>query len=116
MNIPDSTVPGDFPPQIWKQFEVELCTPVSIIVNNIFLTGQWPDLWKMEWVTVIPKISNPENKGDLRNLSLTLFISKIVENIVYDLLISCWGHKIDSAQFGGRKGYSVTLYLIKSPM
>ena len=29
------------------------------------------------------------------------------------MLITCWGHKIDSAQFGGRKGYSVTLYLIK---
>ena len=27
--------------------------------------------------------------------------------------MKCWGHKIDGSQFGGRKGYSVTLYLIK---
>ena len=34
MNIPDSVVPGDFPPRIWKKFGVELAEPVSKIVNN----------------------------------------------------------------------------------
>ena len=72
------------------------------------------DLWKFEWVTRIRKIAEPQDRGDLRNLSLTLFISKLCEkNIIYDLLLSHWGHKIDSAQYGGRAGYSVTLYLIK---
>ena len=51
--------------------------------------------------------------GDLRNISLTLFISKISENIIYDLLLTHMGKNIDSAQFGGRKGYSVLIYLIK---
>ena len=64
-------------------------------------------------MTVIAKKSNPDDKGDLRNLSLTLFLSKLIENIICDLLLEQWGQKIDSAQFGGRKGYSVTLYLIK---
>ena len=86
---------------------------ISQIVNKILRTGQWPDRFKTEWVTVIAKKIDPENKDDLRNLSLTLFLSKLIENIVYDLLIESWGDKIDSAQYGGRKGYSVTLYLIK---
>ena len=92
---------------------MELSTPVSALVNCILQTGKWPKNWKTEFVAVIPKINEPENKGDLRNISLTLFVSKLVENIIYDLLISHWGNKIDAAQFGGRKGYSVTLYLIQ---
>ena len=95
MNIPMSTVPGDFPPQIWKQFSVELSTPIAKIINRILRTGQWPDIFKTEWVTVIEKITEPNDKGDLRNLSLTLFISKLIENIVYDLLIQQFGEKID---------------------
>ena len=76
-------------------------------------TGDWPEVFKKEWVTIIPKSTEPENKGDLRNLSLTLFISKLVENIIYDLLLEHIGQKIDSSPFGGQKGYSVTLYLVK---
>lgn len=113
MNLPASTVPGDFPPRIWKLFSVELSTPIAIMINKILESGEWPNIFKTEWVTVIGKTNNPEDKGDLQNLSLTMFISKLIENMVYDLLLEQWGHKIDSAQFGGRKGYSVTLYLIK---
>ena len=36
-----------------------------------------------------------------------------MENIIYDLLMNNFGHKIDSGQHGGRKGYSVLLYLVK---
>ena len=113
MNLPVSTVPGDFPPRIWKEFSVELSSPISIIVNRILRTGNWPEIFKTEWVTVIAKKTDPEDKGDLRNLSLSLFIAKLIENIIYDLLLEQFGNKIDSSQFGGRKGYSVTLYLIK---
>lgn len=83
------------------------------LADGSVFNPEWPEVFKMEWVTVIGKVNNHEAKGDLRNLSLTLFISKLVENIIYDLLIEEWGHKIDSSQFGGIKGYSVTLYLIK---
>ena len=113
MNLPSSTVPGDFPPKIWSEFSVELATPIAKIVNRILKTGEWPDIFKTEWVTVIAKINEPENKGDLRNLSLTMFISKLIENIIYDLLLKEFGQKLDGAQFGGRRGYSVTLYLVQ---
>ena len=113
MKIPDSTVPEDFPPKIWKKYSVELSTPVAALINSILNTGKWPSNWKTEFVTIIPKQNEPKDKGDLRNISLTLFVSKLSENIIYDLLISHWGNKIDSGQFGGRKGYSVTLYLIQ---
>ena len=113
MKIPDSTVPGDFPPRMWKLFSVELAEPVSIIVNNILRTGIWPDAWKIEYVKVIEKEKDPKSKDELRNISLTLFLSKLVENIIYDFFIEIFGNKIDSGQHGGRAGYSVVLYLIK---
>ena len=97
MNIPDSTVPGDFPPKIWKLYSVELSEPVSFLANRILETGKCPDQWKTEFVTVIPKVSNPTERDELRNLSLTLFVSKVVENILYDLLLKCWGDQIDPA-------------------
>ena len=87
MNIPDSTVPNDFPPRIWKLFAVELAEPVLIIANKILSTGKWPESWKTEYVTVIEKQKDPQTKEQLRNLSLTSFISKLVENLIYDLII-----------------------------
>ena len=113
MNIPDSVVPGDFPPRIWKMFSVELAEPISIIANNILITGEWPDTWKLEYVTVIQKITDPKTKDDLRNISLTLFISKLIENLIHDMLIDIFGDKIDPGQHGGRKKHSVLLYLVK---
>ena len=43
MNIPDSVVPGDFPPRIWKEFAVELCEPVARLANDILRKGEWPE-------------------------------------------------------------------------
>ena len=58
--------------------------------------GEWPEEWKREFVTVIEKEKDPQSKDDLRNISLTLFISKLVENLIYDLLIEKFGDKIDT--------------------
>lgn len=113
MNIPDSVVPGDFPPRIWKKFGVELAEPVSKLVNNILKYGKWPEAWKVEYVKVIEKVKDPQSMDDLRNISLTLFVSKLAENLIYDLLMNIFGHKIDPGQHGGREKYSVLLYLVK---
>ena len=66
MRIPDSVVPRDFPPRIWKEFVVDLAEPVSIINNNILRSGKWPEMWKLEYVTVIEKEKNPQSKDNLK--------------------------------------------------
>ena len=55
MILPNFSVPGDFPPKIWKEYSIELALPVSMILNRIIKTGQWPTQWKKEWVTLIEK-------------------------------------------------------------
>ena len=67
----------------------------------------------MEYVTVIEKMNDPKSKDDLRNISLTLFLSKLVENLIFDLLMTKFGDKIDPSQHGGRQKYSVLLYMVK---
>ena len=51
--------------------------PLTNIYNEVSDTFVWPLQWKREYVTVIPKKKNPEELGDLRNISCTLLASKI---------------------------------------
>ena len=72
-NKPKSGIPGDLPRTIVQEFSPELATPVGMIVNNIFQSGQWPDKWKIKWITAIGKVPIPESEDDLRPISLTAF-------------------------------------------
>ena len=65
----------------------------------------------MEHVTVIPKCSNPETFGDLRNISCTNFVSKVLESYVLE-----WAQEevtIKFTQFGGVRGCSGLHLIIK---
>ena len=70
---PKSGVPGDLPCTIIKEFSVELAKPLSIIINNIFRTAEWPADWLVEYVTPLGKVPQPETEDDLRPISLTAF-------------------------------------------
>ena len=43
--------------------------PLCDIYNKITEPFVWPDVWKVEIVTVIPKCSNPDSFDQLRNIS-----------------------------------------------
>ena len=49
-----SSVPGDLPTQIIKEFAPEIATPVTRLFNNM-MSGQYPQQWRIEYVTPIPK-------------------------------------------------------------
>ena len=110
---PRSGVPGDLPCQIIKEFTEELSTPVSTILNNLFQSAVWPEQWRMEYVTPIGKIPQPETEDDLRPISLTNFFSKVAEHFIVAWLLEFIGDKIDIRQFGGSKGNSITHYVIE---
>ena len=54
----------------------ELAKPVSLIWNKQLETQSYPKVWKRETTIVIPKVTPPVSKDDLRNISLTPFLSK----------------------------------------
>ena len=112
-NKPKAGIPGYLPRGLVQEFSPELAAPVQMITNNIFQSGQWPDQWKMEWVTAISKIQTPETEDDLRPISLTAFFSKVAEHFVVDWLLHYIKDKLDFRQYGGVKGNSITHYIIE---
>ena len=109
---PRSSVPGDLPRRIVKEFSPELAAPAGKIFRNILRTGEWPKQWRTEYGTPLQKISNPVNEDDLRIISLTNFFSKQFENFVIIWLLKYVGSQLDCGQYGGVKGSSISHYLI----
>ena len=108
-----SSVPGDIPARLKKEFAPELAGPTCSIFNRVTRSGLYPRQWVTEYVTPIPKINPPENEDDLRNISLTADLSKDYENFLAEWLMPYIENRIDPGQFGGLKGHSTTHYLIK---
>ena len=110
---PQSGVPGDLPSQILKEFSVELAYPLHKLLNKIVQTAKWPSQYKLEYITPIGKIPQPETEDDLRPIALTAFFSKVMEHFVVMWLLEIIGDKIDFRQYGGTKGNSICHYLIE---
>lgn len=107
---PMSTVPGDIFPKLVTYFADFLAVPLADIYK-ITETRKWPNCWKTEFVTVIPKKSHPESLSDLRNISCTLLASKMYEAYVLDWLKS--KVILRSNQYGGVKGLSTDHLLVE---
>ena len=104
-------VRGDIFPLLVNQVAASLSLPLSNIYNRITDTGSWPDTWKVEYVTPIPKTSLPAGPDDLRNISCTQLFSKVYESFVLDWLGT--QVKLRQNQFGGVKGSGSEHSLIK---
>ena len=108
---PNSMVKGDIFPKIVNRCAIYIAWPLSAIYNKIITTYIWPAEWKREHVTIIPKKTMPEDFGDMRNISCTLFVSKIFEKYVQQLISE--EIELRPNQYGGRKGCSTTHMIIE---
>ena len=52
-----SSVPGDIPSILKKEFSAEIAVPASKIFNSITKSGTYPRQWVTEYVTPIPKVT-----------------------------------------------------------
>ena len=64
-----SSVKGDIPARIIKDFAQYICYPFADILNSMIIRGEYPNLWKMEIQTPIPKVYPPTKTSELRNIS-----------------------------------------------
>ena len=108
-----STVKGDIPASIIKEFAVELSAPLADIVSCSVKRGEYADIWKIETVTPVPKEYPPKNVSKLRKISGLINFSKITEKMIGDLMLKDMKKGRDSSQYGNEKGVSVNHYLIK---
>ena len=102
----------NIPPRVLKQFAYELAEPVTKIFNVSLKSGVVPSIWKDSNITPVPKIHPPIDEGDIRPISLTPCISKVLEDFVVKWMISDIRDKIDPRQFGCLKGRSTTHCLL----
>ena len=108
---PTSTVPGDIPSKFFTLYPSMLAIPVTHVFNLITSEKSWPSAWKIEYVTVIPKVTDPQQPNECRNISCTNFLSKLYQSFVLDWSRQKVKPKIN--QYGGGKGASATQLLIE---
>ena len=102
MHKPKSQVDGDIPPELVGENASGLSVPLAIIFRKVYETLQWPRLWKIETVSVIPKNSSPSDISELRNISCTPLFSKLLEAFVLEKIKE--ETTLTEKQFGGMKG------------
>ena len=101
-----STLPIDIhiPDKLRQECSPHLAAPLTTIMNNCLTQSVYPTLWKQEWVTPAPKITNPQTISDLRKISCTSDYSKTFEGFLKGWIIEDVCKNLDIGQFGGQAG------------
>ena len=99
-------------PTLLSTYAEEISVPLSGILNNAFREEVWPDVWRQETVSVIPKCQRPESLGETRNISCTSVFSKTMEFFLLERLKK--EAKVKNNQFGGLAGSSTSHYLAEA--
>ena len=106
-------VEGDLDRVVMKECMVELSHPVACIYREAVNTHCWPMKWKQEKQIMINKCPNPTTKDDMRNLGLSPFLSKGLEQVLVEWLLPYVTPFLSHDQLGGRKKCSANHYLAR---
>ena len=98
----------NLPSYILKLCFKALSKQLLIIINKSLYNGYFPKAWRKAIVVPIPKISIPEEIGDLRPIALTPLPGKIIERFVHTQLTAHLDthHILTEEQNGFRKKHS----------
>ena len=107
----ESKVDGDPLPHLVRAYPHAFAIPVADIYNAVNETAEWPQNWKTEHLTIIPKVPNPKDLSECRNISCTSLFSKILENQLMEKLRS--ELTPDPQQFGGEPGCGAEHMLVQ---
>ena len=107
-----SSGPDQIPSWILKDFSHILCGPICSIFNASIAQAYVPPIWKSANIVTIPKVNPPAQENDLRPISLTPVLAKLLENFIYNWLWNEYLPHIDKSQFGSIPGSSTVLALI----
>ena len=108
LQVAKSVGPDELPNKVLKEFATELSPVIQDIYNQSIKEAYIPDLLKSSIISPIPKVTPPQSiESDLRPISLTYNLAKIMEGFFCRRLLSQLTRKIDPRQFA-RKGHSTT--------
>ena len=91
--------PDMLPNKILKIFACELAPIIADIYNSSMMQGVFPKALKRSIVVPVPKVSPPTSiEDDLRPISLTSQIAKVMEDCTLDILFPQVINKLDTKQ------------------
>src|SRR5207245_2100737 len=101
---------------ILKNLNSVLCSPLSILFNRIFLTGELPDDWKCVHVRPIFKKGCSSDPNNYRPISLTSVVCKIFESVIKNQLLSYLNtySLISTSQHGFLREHSTVTNLLEA--
>ena len=99
--------------ELIAEFGYEIAKPLAHLINCCFEQGIYPKLWKIEYVTPVPKVFPPETISDLRKISGLINLSKISDKIIAEYISEDMRYTRDSSQYGNQKKVSIQHYLVK---
>ena len=90
---------------------MSLCEPLALIINQLFLTGIFPDRLKLAKVLPLFKKGDQNSVDNYRPISLLPAISKIFERIVFCQLYDYFDSNdlFYISQYGFRRAHSTEL-------
>ena len=103
--------PDDLPARILKEFAYELRVHVTNILNSSFKQGVVPSQWKQANVIPVPKIKPPTLQKH-RPIYFTPLLAKLAKSFICKWIMNSIGSKLDTRQFGNRKGIFTTHCII----
>ena len=113
IDVYKSSGPDGIPNWFLRDFSVWLAEPLAAFFNTSVSSGTVPVVWKQANVTPLPKVNKPTSiESDIRPISLTPTISKILESFVGQWILECVSGQLEDDQFGGIKGKSTTHALV----
>ena len=96
---PKSAVRGDILPRLVNECADITAIPAFRIINFSLQLKQWPAAWRLETQTAIPKKESTTSFDQLRNISCTNGLSKVMEAIFLEKLLE--EISLKSNQYGG---------------
>ena len=113
INVRKASGPDNIPNWTLRDFAFAITEPLTFIFNVSIASGIVPDIWKMANITPLAKTHPPKSlENDIRPISLTCTLSKLLESIIGKWVLDAISPKIDPKQFGGIKGRSTSHALI----
>ena len=113
LNPKKSCVSGDVPPRVLKSIAAYIAEPFTHIINSAIKNGEYPNIFKHEIITPVPKSFPCSSINQLRNISGLLQLDKVMESLISKLIIQDMKMKRDISQYGNEKNTSIEHYLIK---
>ena len=86
LKVDKATGPDLLSARVLQKCAAELAVPVAKLTRKVLATGEWPDDWRIHWVTPLYKKKEVWNAKNYRGVHLTAQLSKVVERVLASFL------------------------------